>query len=235
VIDPRLDDWWTRRHRCQIGLHGDEVLGAGASLTVVLKAFDTSRFVWYSVIFGDCWDEVLVVAVERARAADLPRVLHAEKGPVTRALAGDAAVEEYMLNDATRAALGVEIGPEYNWVSPAIVKHWVYMHDDCFFSLEAVDDDLLQRIIWALLEMHSFYLERDVDWSEARGELFRLVKAGHEVTVETDPVSQVLKLRWREHEHGMRRMLRRMRSREFPVPPSTTPSPPAPAPPRTSA
>lgn len=217
MIDPRLDDWWTRRHRCQIALHGDEVLGAGASLTVILRAFDIGQFVWYSVIFGDCWDEVLVVAVERAHAVNLPKVPHEKQGPVTTALAGEVAVEEYVLDQPARKVLGVDIGPEYNWVSPEHIKHWVYLHDDCFFNLEAVDDELLRRLIGALLEMHSFYLETEADWSGVRGELFDLVKAGHEVTIESDPTSQVLNLRWREHEHGMRRMLRRMRSKEFPV------------------
>jgi hypothetical protein len=233
MIDPKLDDWWTRRHRCQLSLHGDEVLGAGASLRVVLKAFDTAAFVWYSVIFGDCWDEVLVVAVDRDSASELPRDPHSKAGPVTAALQGDAVVEEYLLNERTRAALGVEIGPEYNWVSTATVKHWVYLHDDCFFSLEAVNDELLRRLIGSLLEMHAFYLETDADWSEVSRELFDLVKSGHEVTVESDPASQLVQLRWREKRQGMRGMLRRMRSREFPVrPAATTPSPsPAPPPP----
>jgi hypothetical protein len=228
MIDPQLDDWWTRRHRCQLSLHGDEVLGAGASLRVVLKAFDSSQYVWYSAIFGDVWDEVLVVAVDRSRAADLPRDRHAGDGPVSKALHADAVVEEYALNEKARKALGVEIGPEYNWVSPEKVKHWVYLHDDCFFSLEAVDDDLLLRLIRALLEMHSFYLETEADWSAAGREIFELVKGGHEVTIESDPAAQLLHVRWREKEHGMRRMFRRMRSREFPVVPLAAPTKPSP-------
>ena len=215
MIDPHLSDWWTRHHRCQIALRDDELSGAGASLRVLLHAFPMEEFVWYSLIFGDIQDDVLVLAVDRAAAAVLPRARHSGPGPVATALGRN--VDEYRLDEPAQAALGVDIGPETSGVRHPGVRHWIYVHDDAFFSVEAVDARLLAALVSALFDMHGFYLGSDADWTAPLEHVLALLPVQEEVTIESHPPAQKLIVRWRLRREGLKGMFRRFDSREYVV------------------
>jgi hypothetical protein len=196
-------------------MQGDEVVGVGASLRVLLHAFERKQYVWYSLVFGDVNDEVLVVPVERALAGALPRRRHSGVGPVAAALMPED-VEEYELTGEAQRALGVHIDAESSEVR-ASVRHWIYVHDDCFFSLEGADEGLKRQTLEALLEMHSFYLGAQVDWSGVVDEIYRLLEAHDEVTLETDPEAGTMTVRWRAAAEGLARLVRRFGTRQFRV------------------
>ena len=45
------------------------------------------------------------------------------------------------------------------------IIYQIYVHDNCFFSIEPTTEFVLTRLIENILLQHSFYLGQDIDWS----------------------------------------------------------------------
>jgi hypothetical protein len=111
---------------------------------------------------------MLALGLTRQWAATLDRVDHSEPGPIRAAYGDIGHVEEYWLSDGVLAALGVRVdnnGFEVGW--PERIERQIYIHDDCFFGLTPIDDDIVQAVLGCVLRQHSFYLQTEVDWSAA--------------------------------------------------------------------
>src|SRR5690348_8358313 len=106
MIDPHQTGWWAGHRLTEIALTSSGLRGAGVSLHVVLHAFARRELVWYSTIYGDHYDNVLLVAVDRASARSLEK-LPAHRRTWMDGSSDHPALEEYELSGEVAARLGI--------------------------------------------------------------------------------------------------------------------------------
>jgi hypothetical protein len=215
MIDPRQTGWWAGNRLTEIALAGSGLRGAGVGLHVVLHAFAGQELVWYSTLYGDQQDNVLLVAVDRATAGSLEK-LPANRLRQTDAHADHPDVEEYALSDEIAARLGVRWGDSgYSVERRDLLRYEVYSHDDCFFFVEPLDDALLRRVIHLILRQHSFYLGAPVDWSRVLDPISETLAQTRAIRLRSNPRRQSLTVNWEPTATSfLGKVLRRRLSRE---------------------
>lgn len=202
MIDPQLEDWWSNRRLTEIRYHHPALSGAGVSLRVILPAFRELGLTWYSKMYGEYDDNVLLLGCDRNVAAELERVAYTGQSPV-KALCECDLPDEYELTDGICAALGIRLdGNSFAVDREDRVALQVYIHDNCFFYVSPVEDALLGSLLGCILEQHSFYLGQEVDWSGVSPEIERRLRAVEGIELQSDPekrcmwIPQLEKRRW---------------------------------------
>jgi hypothetical protein len=197
MIDPRLNDWWSRKHRTDVFSVGTLFKGAGVSLRVLLRTLIQKDLTWYSLIYGDFNDNVLLLAVDGKTASSFKNRPHPRNGPMQRACDGREAFVEYALSSEIQSALGLTIdGNDFHIENREVIQQQIYIHDDCFFAIEPVDGTQLRELIHGILEQHSFYLGSDVHWDGILDEAAALMKRVENVRIQSDPARQRVILSW---------------------------------------
>lgn len=210
MIEPWTKDVWSGSRKNEVILDGKRLVGAGVSLRVLMHAFAGEQLVWFSAIYGMHADNCVAYAVEPETASAIPEDATDTVLPIETALRGAFELKEYPLTESAQSALGVNIvvhieEPEDNiaWREESApkyvhdaelhedairnVRYRVYVHDDCFFRVEPVDDKLLRKLILCILEQHSFYLEQQVDWEPALDEIVGVISRAPAVAFKSDP------------------------------------------------
>src|SRR5262249_30480693 len=135
------------------------------------------KWAWYSLITGDYDDDVLVLAVDPEIANFLSNRPYPQSGPMQQALDGRADFVEYELHGEIRSALGITTDEnDFNIKRSENVERQIYLHDDCFFFVEPVDETELNRLICGILEQHSFYLGCEVMWAGVLEQMILLLR-----------------------------------------------------------
>jgi hypothetical protein len=199
MIDPQLQDWWSQQRLTQLNYHNLSLSGAGVSLQVILQAFKNSGVVWYSRIYGDYQDNVLLLAAFPTAELLSERVRYTEQSPIQK-LCGNIfsdALIEYVLTDTIASELGIRFEGDDFFVERQDrfenkVVWQIYIHDNCFFHIEPLGSELLGRIVNCVLEQHSFYLGQEIDWSEISAALHRQLLASGKIEIQSDPKRQNL-------------------------------------------
>ena len=157
MIDPQVEDWWSKKRLTEIRQINSSLSGAGVSLRVILPAFRDLDMRWYSTVYGEYDDNLLLIGCDRTPASEFECVKYQETSPI-QALYQDAFPEEYVLTDNIRSALGIQFeGNSFFIDQEDKIAYQVYIHDNCFFYIKPVNDSLLDKLLNCLLEQHSFY------------------------------------------------------------------------------
>ncbi len=187
MIDPQLGDWWSHKRLTHIRYTDSVLSGAGVSLQVILPAFDTSELIWYSTIYGDYDDNLLLLGYDRDEAASFERIAYEETSPVKALYAGDFP-NEYVLTDKLRLALGLTFeGNSFSITQEERIACQVYIHDNCFFFIKPVNAALFDRVFGCILEQHSFYLGQEIDWLDVPSELTKQLVSLGKLELQSDP------------------------------------------------
>jgi hypothetical protein len=180
----------------EISLTGSRFGRAGISLDELLPAFDGEDVVWYSSVYGDHDDNVLMLAVDLPIAETLDRL--PPDRLVSREIPPDNSQrKEYQLTDGVADHLGVCL--EWNSYSVErcdLVRYEVYSHDDWFFSVEPVDDGLLKRLLRAILRLHKFRAGEEIDWSAVLDPIRGMLLEHQRVWLKSIPRRQTLNVSW---------------------------------------
>lgn len=216
MIDPHQTGWWAGQRLTEIRLADRSLRGAGVSLHVLLHAFAGQELVWYSALYGDHDDNVQLVAVDRREAETLER-LPPNRLTIEAVAAGVPDIEEYVLSDEVAECLGVRFdGDHYSVDRPDLTRYQIYSHDDCFFSVEPVDDLLLKRLLHVVLGQHSFYLGAPVDWAGVLDEIGKILVQRETIRVQSNPRRRSLTVSWEAApESFLAAILGRRASREI--------------------
>jgi hypothetical protein len=190
MLDPQHACYWTRKRQTDLFLlAGNHLTSAGVSPRVFLSALAEPDLTWYSRTRGDHNDDLDIVAA--TAEFNLEESLQ-QSNPTERLVAwyiGDLhPVTEYVLNDvvAERMGLSLDAEPESAvryWLGrdlkgpPGGVRYLINSHDDCFTSVLFSDDGTVGRVLAQVLQVHSFYLQREFDWSSAIQPLVGLLKS----------------------------------------------------------
>jgi hypothetical protein len=216
MIDPKHNCSWSRKKRTEISLSGTRAHGAGVSLRVLLHGLVVSDRAWYSLISRDYDDNVLVLAVDPEVAKSLANRPYPQSGPMQQALDGRDDFVEYELDGEIRSALGITTDENsFNITRSEHIERQIYVHDDCFFFVEPVDETELSRLISGVLEQHSFYLDCEVAWAAVLGQLILLLKRVGTLQIQSEPSRRRLILSWKEPDLTFLRRILGRRSRHI--------------------
>jgi hypothetical protein len=160
---------------------------------VLMHAFAGRDLVWYTAICGEHDDHCIALAVDPGKAQQLENAAESDSVRAA-ALPPELSLDSHPLVESVQVALGVRLD-EGGFHDSAMhdVKFKVYVHDDCFFLISTVDPELLSRLIHCILQQHSFYLGREVDWSGVLGQVIKIVKSAPGIELRSNPrVAQLL-------------------------------------------
>lgn len=174
-----------------------------------MHAFIDKNIIWYSRIYGDFNDDLLVVGVDESvtnclEQKRLNQVYSTAEGPVTAAIGHDAKMKEYLLTDEVAAEMGIaftyELLEGYNsyYASHYDIKdenpilYQIDIHDDCFFYVKPRDTEFLPALVHCILQQHSFYLGEEVDWSGILDPTIKLLKENKSIKIKCRPPHRML-------------------------------------------
>jgi len=199
MIDPQHNCWWTSRKVTELRLFTNEnrLITAGVSPRVLLSALAEPDYIWYSTIYGDFNDNVDIIATSDSELLQESREPYIHTGPVTKYIGDIFPVREYVLNDAVAGALNfkysvdAESGGRMSLESPSQplpdpVQVFVSSHDECFSYVEPATDSIIHRVVLQILELHSFYLQQDFEWSLVRDRLVAMLSLHGSVSLKSD-------------------------------------------------
>ena len=152
MIDPKHDCWWSGKNRTEVSLSGTRVQGAGVSLRVLLHGLTLRSRIWYSLVYGDHDENILLLAVDSEVALALRNTSCDGNSPMQRALDDRGDFVEYELNGEIRSALGFtldENGFRMERAEPILQQ--VSIHDDCFFTIEPVNEAEVRGLVHVIL------------------------------------------------------------------------------------
>jgi hypothetical protein len=187
MIDPHLDDWWSRKRLTRLRYRDSSLSGAGVSLRVILPALTALDLIWYSTVYGEYDDNLLLLGCDSNTTSLFERVEYKERSPV-QAVCQDTFPNEYVLTDNIRSALGIRFEGNDCIIDRAdSIACQVYVHDNCFFYVRPVDEALAGKLLNCILEQHSFYMGQEIDWSCVLPDLVRHLLALGELEMQSDP------------------------------------------------
>lgn len=208
-----MKDVWSSSRKNAVYLDGEQLIGAGVSLRVLMHAFAGQDLAWFSTIYGVHADNCVAYAVEPGTRSAISEDATDTVLPIEIALRGAFELKEYPLTKSAQSALGVHIEeaedniawraesePKYvrdaELHEDAIrnVRYRVYVHDDCFFRVVPTDNVLLRRLISSILQQHSFYLQQEVNWEPVLDEVLTILSGAPELILKSDPRNKRLTL-----------------------------------------
>jgi len=219
MIDPKLHDWWSGNHRTDLSAVGTLFKGAGVSLRVILHALGQKNLTWYSLVYGDFNDDILLLAVDDKTASSFKNSPHPQIGPMQQVSDCRGGFTEYALNSDIQSALGLSINENnFHIEHREFIQQQVYIHDDCFFAVEPVGGTELRELIHSILKQHSFYLGSDVHWDGIVDEMAVLLNMVEDVRIQSEPARQRLTLSWNDrHRSLLQRVFGLRRSRHIEI------------------
>jgi hypothetical protein len=165
--------------------------GAGISKRVIFPALQGLGLTWFSRIYGEFDDNMVMIAFSPETTHQVEKVRHPRKR-FLRTTWESAHENEYVLTDQICAIIG-GIFDENNYAiaNESELAYQISLHDDCFFYIKPATPSVVDGVLWNVLAQHSFYLRKDVDWSEIQGDLRQTLVVAGRLQVQSDP--------WRQH------------------------------------
>ena len=186
MINPELNDWWSQKQLTNLRYKETSLSGAGVSMQVLANAFDENEFAWFSIIYGEFNDNLIIVAMDNQAANKFSKVKYEDQDK-KRAFFGRTWKNEHKITDEIASELGLIISNEGFEVSNKDkFPFYIYFHDNCFFSIEPISSGLLTRVIQAILNQHSYYLGEEIHWKEIEVQLTDIIKHNKEIDIQSD-------------------------------------------------
>jgi hypothetical protein len=168
-----------------------------------------TRLIWFSMVWGDWNDNVLLVGLNESESSLLDMTEHIALGPVTKAMG--TLFKEYNLNKENLDNLKIEFNSfegTYYLKEPERVKYQIFIHDDCFFDIKPVDRPLLKKLVDSILKVHSYYYGFEIDWKSVSDALVEVVeKSSVPILLKSDPTHNCLKVRKRDFGSSVKSLL----------------------------
>ena len=190
----------TRQKATAVGCDETCFYGVGVPLNVLLQAFTRKEIVWYSMQYGDgdLKDNLFMVGIGPSDAVHFQNVSYDGTSPIRNAVGESCRFEEYQLSPGMQAALGIAVD---KFTKTCLVEYkenilyQVYVHGDCLSCVEPVDDFLLNRLVYSVLQQHSYYLNADIDWTDIVGALAAEVGRNNSLLIKSEPSAGCLVIR----------------------------------------
>lgn len=159
-------------------------------MQVLTRAFQENEFTWFSIVYGELDDNLILVAVDNEAANNFIKTEH-DRQEKKRALFGQVLKNEYKITAEIASVLGLAASSRgFEILNKHKILFYIYSHDNCFFRIEPVSANLLARVIQAVLGQHSYYLGEEIGWEEIEPRLLDLIRSGKEIDIQSDPKKQ---------------------------------------------
>lgn len=188
MINPHLSDWWSNKRLTELRYTGTTLTGAGVSLQVISPALEKMNRIWFSKVYGDFNDSLLLIGFEKMAGNSYEKIEY-RPDLSERNLYGETLSAEYIMPETMFAQFVV--GNSLTEVDSQLAIR-VHVHDNCFFSIEPIDEVTLSHLINCVLDQHAFYLGHEIDWSNVRLELQRFLLDQGKIELQSDPKQQLL-------------------------------------------
>jgi hypothetical protein len=166
MIDPQLHDWWSGKRLTEIRCDDNLISGAGVSLQVILPIFSENNLDWFSKLYGEFDDDLLLLGVNKTSKLPFEKLKYETVSPIQNIYLSNW-INEYKLTDDICANLGIRFSKtDYSIEQKTEIAYQIFIHDNVFFSVEPGDEFIIHRLITNVLEQHSFYLGEEIDWSD---------------------------------------------------------------------
>jgi hypothetical protein len=187
MIDPELRDWWTHKHLTNLHYSTKSLGGAGVSVQVLLKAFVANDYFWFSRVYGEYNDDFFLVAIDKLIAEKYSKEEY-RMDDFGRNLFGRPLENEYKLTDEIITELGIILSyDEIKICQEDKFCFSIFSHDNCFFHFEPIASDILPNLIHVILEQHSFYMGKEIQWEGIESQLVEIIKDIKEIDIYSDP------------------------------------------------
>ncbi len=192
MINPELHDWWSHRRLTNLRYKETSLSGAGISMQVLANAFYESEFTWFSIVYGEFNDNLILAAMDNHAAEKFSKSKYNDHDK-KRAFFGQPWKNEYKFTDEIASELGLITSNEgYEISSRDISPFYIYSHDNCFFSIKPISSDLFKRIVQTILKQHSFYLGKEILWKDIEAQLTDIILRNKEIDIQSDTKKQCL-------------------------------------------
>ncbi len=198
MINPKSKhDVWFRRKATSVHYLNTSFSGAGVTLQVLLHAFIDSNTIWFSTIYGDYNDNILLLGLTESETRSMNKEKHISQDPFIEAMS--SLFKEYHLTSEIMKGLGVDldsVNNSYSLRESHRVKYQIYIHDNCFFKITPVDKIMLEKLVNVILRLHSFYFGSDINWLSVTSAIVeQLQEAAKPILIKSEPSRHCLILR----------------------------------------
>lgn len=173
---------------CEFQFRENTLSGVGVPLRVLVSACATTM-TWVSVSWGyHEEDENVFVAGTTSAVKEGEKYI----GPVSRSLSPER-IDEYSLSTVPYSDLGINKTKESFELAPGSqIDVAIWMHDDCFFAAQSMNDATHSRFMNSILLMHSHYLSEEIDWGEIPDSLMNIANRGKRLRLASDQLRKRL-------------------------------------------
>jgi hypothetical protein len=170
-----------RRRGSEIQFDGDRLWGLSADAGVLIPGF-SPEVEWFSCIWGVQADDMLALEIDESVSGPLPRERHEGTQPIGHFVDG---VREYRLDEALRERLGIVLDDAHSYriEAKSAIRREVNFHDDCFWSVEPVDDVTLKAMVLQHLALHEEYVGCEGGFASRVEPLCDLLRTGVKVSL----------------------------------------------------
>jgi hypothetical protein len=187
MINPNLKDWWSHKRLTNLRYKVADLGGDGVSMQVLAQAFTENEMTWFSIIYGEFNDNLMLLALDNQEAEKFNKTSY-DDHDTKRTFFGSLLKNEFKITGDVAAELGLLVSDgEAKLSNKHKLLFTIFSHDNCFFYVEPVSDEVLKSIIQAILQQHSYYLGKEIEWKEVETLLIEIIKNNDEVSIQSDP------------------------------------------------
>lgn len=161
--------WYTDNKTTLLSYNNNLFVGLGTPLNVILTTFAGNSVVWFSVVFGQWNDNILLIGVDSSKANSMQKIKYIETSPIEKAMGTIQGFEEYQLSSDVQNIFGITLDPEINTYEirhEEDVLYQISVHDECMCAIKPVNSVLLEKLTLCVLQEHSYFLNEDINWSK---------------------------------------------------------------------
>jgi hypothetical protein len=207
MIDPKLADWWSWKRLTELSFKDSSLSGAGISLQVIRHALQGMGLIWYSKVYGEFDDDLVLLGFEKTIGAIFEQAEYETVSPA-RANYGDLLPDEYVMTAEIFSDLGINLENNYFTIDREDkIAYQVYIHDNCFFCIKPASEILISQMLHNILQQHSFYLRQEVDWSGVMGKIQAELIVRGKIELQSDPRRTCLWIKQLENRSPVCRLI----------------------------
>ena len=188
LINPELRDWWSHKRLTSFKYIGPCWGGGGVSMQVISTAFSKDEFTWFSTIYGEYNDNLLLVAFEKSTANLFNKIPYDDQDG-KRLFYGQVWKNEYKITDEIASLLGltIDVTKGFEIKNKEKIQFYIFSHDNCFFEIEPISEVLMFQVVQAILQQHNYYLDQDIQWERIIPKILRIISSNKEVDIQSVP------------------------------------------------
>jgi hypothetical protein len=191
MLNPNLQDWWTKNHITDLSVDKDGLCAAGISVKVFIDGYIGDDYNLYSIIEGEYEDNLRVFCVDKKTDTSPDKVAHSsDTSPICKWYGDIVKLNEFKVTASFRDYLNFpDTGDIEDFYRLPIrnYKYRVNFHDNFIVYFSPPGPEETAKWLKAIFDVHSFYYGYDIDWTLAIKRSIELLKDGIRLRIRSYP------------------------------------------------